>query len=165
MFACLFATYMTNSRISLQIRSCSCCLGRLGCWLNTSLHFSGISLFSHWDFRMVMHCFDQLVVNFCWVNLGACRRFHLHWIAGPSWLHNYCRMMIVVGIVYFPMMLWLVPKNDRVDFKALKNGKILLLTLRKQNVILQSKVSIFGLYLVMTNDKTSFSRVIMDKIP
>ena len=112
-----------------------------------------------------MHCFDQLVVNFCWVNLGACRRFHLNWIAGPSWLHNYCRMMIVVGIVYFPMMLWLVPKNDRVDFKALKNGKILLLTLRKQNVILQSKVSIFGLYLVMTNDKTSFSRVIMDKIP
>ena len=107
-----------------------------------------------------MHCFDQLVVNFCWVNLGACRRFHLHWIAGPSRLDNHCRMMIVVGIVYFPMMLWLVPKNHGgVDFRSLEKRENLVVDIEKTKCHslseAPSEVSVFGLHLVMTNDKTS----------
>ena len=77
--------------------------------------------------------------------LTLLRAGHYRLCAWPSGLDNHCRMMIVVGIVYFPMRLLLVPKTR--NKRSLEKREFLVVDIELQDLEFQFSLRQFLLLL------------------
>ena len=77
--------------------------------------------------------------------MSLLRAGHYRLCAWPSGLDNHCRMMIVVGIVYFPMRLLLVPKTR--NKRSLEKREFLVVDIELQDLEFQFSLRQFLLLL------------------